>query len=108
MAFSSLLRSAPSPVLDAGALRPSDRSMVSRRGLGSNVNSVKFQSSISGANISVDSFSTWKSATCSTQPIKATATEIPPTIPKSRSSGKTKVGINGPLFILSHLSTEYL
>ncbi|PIA37693.1 hypothetical protein AQUCO_03000323v1 [Aquilegia coerulea] len=31
----------------------------------------------------------------SIQPVRATATERPPTIPKSWSSGKTKIGING-------------
>ncbi|CAA3009679.1 glyceraldehyde-3-phosphate dehydrogenase GAPCP2, chloroplastic [Olea europaea subsp. europaea] len=81
MAFSSLLGSAPSPVIDADALRPSYRSMVSSRGLSSNINSVKFQSSIFGANISADSSSLWMTATRGSQPIKATATEMPPTIP---------------------------
>ncbi|KAK6154548.1 hypothetical protein DH2020_008796 [Rehmannia glutinosa] len=52
MAFSSsLLRSAPSPVLDAEAFCPSDRSTVSRGRLDHNVNAVKFQSSIFGTNL---------------------------------------------------------
>nr|POF15660.1 glyceraldehyde-3-phosphate dehydrogenase gapcp2, chloroplastic [Quercus suber] len=33
----------------------------------------------------------------SVQPVKATATEIPPTVPRSRTSGKTRIGINGML-----------
>ncbi|KAK2972046.1 hypothetical protein RJ640_005066 [Escallonia rubra] len=36
-----------------------------------------------------------KSSTQSIQPVQATATAVPPTVQKSRSSGKTKVGING-------------
>ncbi|KAL0443130.1 UNVERIFIED_CONTAM: Glyceraldehyde-3-phosphate dehydrogenase GAPCP2, chloroplastic [Sesamum latifolium] len=97
MAFSSsLLRSAPSPVLDADALRPSDRFKVSCGGLNQNVNAVKFQSSVFGTSITVDSSSPpQKSTTRHIQAIKATATEIPPTVQKSRSSGKTKIGING-------------
>ncbi|KAL0398974.1 UNVERIFIED_CONTAM: Glyceraldehyde-3-phosphate dehydrogenase GAPCP2, chloroplastic [Sesamum radiatum] len=74
MAFSSsLLRFAPSPVLDADAFSPSDRFKVCR-------------------GIFVLIFR--KSTTRHIQPIKATATEIPPTVQKSRSSGKTKIGIN--------------
>ncbi|KAK6133109.1 hypothetical protein DH2020_033148 [Rehmannia glutinosa] len=58
MAFSSsLLRSAPSPVLDAEAFCPSDRSTVSRGRLDHNVNAVKFQSSIFGTNLPVYSSS---------------------------------------------------
>ncbi|KAL0300949.1 UNVERIFIED_CONTAM: Glyceraldehyde-3-phosphate dehydrogenase GAPCP2, chloroplastic [Sesamum radiatum] len=96
MAFSSsLLRSAPSRVLDADAFRQSDNFKVSCGGQNHNVNAVKFQSSIFGTNVSVDSSSLQKSTARSIQPIKATATEIPPTVAKSRSSGKTKVGING-------------
>ncbi|KAK6123889.1 hypothetical protein DH2020_042380 [Rehmannia glutinosa] len=96
MAFSSsLLRSAPSPVLDSDAFRPSDQSKVSCGGLHINANAVKFQSSIFGTNIPMDSSSLQKHTTRSIQPVKATATEIPPTMPKSRSSGKTRIGING-------------
>lgn len=36
-----------------------------------------------------------KSGACSIQPVRATATELPPTVPKSRTSGKTRIGING-------------
>ncbi|KAL2245099.1 glyceraldehyde-3-phosphate dehydrogenase GAPCP2, chloroplastic [Sesamum indicum] len=97
MAFSSsLLRSAPSPVLDADAFCPSDRLKVSCGGLNQNVNAVKFQSSVFGISITLDSsLPLQKSTTRCIQPIKATATEIPPTVQKSRSSGKTKIGING-------------
>ncbi|EOY14200.1 Glyceraldehyde-3-phosphate dehydrogenase of plastid 2 isoform 3, partial [Theobroma cacao] len=52
--------------------------------------------SIFGAAVSTGSSSSLRKCNSrSIQPIKATATEIPPTVPKSRSSGKTKVGING-------------
>ncbi|KAL0306093.1 UNVERIFIED_CONTAM: Glyceraldehyde-3-phosphate dehydrogenase GAPCP2, chloroplastic [Sesamum radiatum] len=81
MAFSSsLLRSAPSPVLDADALRPSDRFKVSCGGLNQSVNAVKFQSSVFGTSIALDSSLPQKSTTRRIQPIKATATEIPPTV----------------------------
>ncbi|KAL9146971.1 hypothetical protein ABFS82_13G144700 [Erythranthe guttata] len=93
MAFSSsLTRSAPSPVQDT--FRFTDRSKVSC-GLNSNANAVKFQSSIFGTNVSVDSSSLQKVMCRSIKPIRATATEIPPTVTKSHSSGKTKIGING-------------
>ncbi|KAK4434697.1 Glyceraldehyde-3-phosphate dehydrogenase GAPCP2, chloroplastic [Sesamum alatum] len=96
MAFSSsLLRSAPSRVIDADAFRQSDNFKVPCGRHNHNVNAVKFQSSIFGTNVSVDSSSLQKSTVRSIQPIRATATEVPPTVAKSRSGGKTKVGING-------------
>ncbi|KAK4491851.1 hypothetical protein RD792_002630 [Penstemon davidsonii] len=71
MAFSSsLVRSAPSPTMDADAFRPSNRSKTL--------------------------FKLYrKSTTHGIQPIRATATEVPPTVPKLRSNGRTKIGING-------------
>ncbi|KAL3643125.1 Glyceraldehyde-3-phosphate dehydrogenase gapcp2, chloroplastic [Castilleja foliolosa] len=92
---SSFVRSAPSPVIDSDAFCPSERSKVSCGGLNHNANAVKFQSSMFGTNVPVDSSSLQKYSTRSIQPIKATATEAPPAVPKSRSSGKTRIGING-------------
>ncbi|KAB2044599.1 hypothetical protein ES319_D01G103000v1 [Gossypium barbadense] len=96
MAFSSLIRStaAASPLLQASARSdlspsPSHRFKVSSIGFGGNLNS------FFGAAVSTKSSSLQKCNSRSIQPIKATATEIPPTIARSRSSGKTKVGING-------------
>ncbi|KAA8527202.1 hypothetical protein F0562_008569 [Nyssa sinensis] len=103
MAFSALLGST-TPVLEASrpevlpsasALRPSDRSKVSFIGFNPNLNSARFPSSIFGTAVSGESYSLQKCSARNVQPIKATATEIPPTVLKSRSSGKTKVGING-------------
>ncbi|CAI9088038.1 OLC1v1022267C1 [Oldenlandia corymbosa var. corymbosa] len=90
MAFSSLLRSTPSPVLQAP-----HRSKASASLNGSASSSVNFQSSIVGHPISVESSSLSSFQVRRIQPIKATATELPPTIQKSPSGGKTKIGING-------------
>ncbi|CAN6804256.1 unnamed protein product [Brassica oleracea] len=92
MASSSLLRSAAA----ASATRadffssPScDHSKVSSSSLG-------FSRSFSGAAIA-----TWPSSSLqrcnarAVQPIKATATQVPPAVQRSSSTGKTKVGING-------------
>uniref|UniRef100_A0A161ZX09 Glyceraldehyde 3-phosphate dehydrogenase NAD(P) binding domain-containing protein n=1 Tax=Daucus carota subsp. sativus TaxID=79200 RepID=A0A161ZX09_DAUCS len=57
--------------------------------------SLKAQSSIFGASVLGDSSSLQKSSSRSIQPIQATATELPPTIQKSKSDGKTRIGING-------------
>ncbi|TYI42684.1 hypothetical protein ES332_A01G116300v1 [Gossypium tomentosum] len=96
MAFSSLIRStaAASPLLEASARTdlspsPSHRLKVSSIGFGGNLNS------FFGPALSTKSSSLQKCNSRSIQPIKATATEIPTTIARSRSSGKTKVGING-------------
>uniref|UniRef100_A0A6N2NFX4 Glyceraldehyde-3-phosphate dehydrogenase n=1 Tax=Salix viminalis TaxID=40686 RepID=A0A6N2NFX4_SALVM len=88
MAFSCLLRSTPAaPLIEAyrSDLSPSpcDRLKVS---------SVSFNSlkSIFGTSV--------PTGTCSgrsIQPIKATATEMPPPVLKSQADGKTKIGING-------------
>ncbi|KAL4354358.1 hypothetical protein GQ457_06G023660 [Hibiscus cannabinus] len=93
MAF-SLIRSAAAAASTVSArsdhsLSPSDRLKVSSIDFGGNFNS------FFGAAVSTRSSSLQKCNSRSIQPIKATATEIPITIPKSRSSGKTKVGING-------------
>ncbi|KAK9026093.1 hypothetical protein V6N11_038941 [Hibiscus sabdariffa] len=92
MAFSSLIGStgaAVAPLFEASArsdlfLSPSDRLKVSSIGFGCNL------SSSFGVAVSTSKYNSR-----SVQPIKAIATEIPPTVPRSRSSGKTKIGING-------------
>ncbi|KAK9005463.1 hypothetical protein V6N11_042896 [Hibiscus sabdariffa] len=92
MAFSSLIGStgaAVAPLVEASArsdlfLSPSDRLKVSSIGFGCNL------SSSFGVAVSTSKYNSR-----SVQPIKAIATEIPPTVPRSRSSGKTKIGING-------------
>ncbi|KAH8496705.1 hypothetical protein H0E87_019448 [Populus deltoides] len=93
MAFSCLLRSTPAaPLVEASrsdfSPSPSDRFKVS---------SVSFNSlkSISGTSIPTGSSSLQTCSGRSIQPIKATATEMPPTVLKSRADGKTKIGING-------------
>lgn len=97
MAFSSLIRSTASAATAASliesfdiSLFPSDRLKFSSVGFGGNL------SSVFGAAVSTRSSSSLQRGNARTiQPIKATATEIPPAVPKSRSSGKTKIGING-------------
>lgn len=96
MAFSSLLRSTASASLVRADLTssPSDRVKGSSTAAFSrNLNT----SSIFGTSVPSGSSSS-SLQTCAAkgiQPIRATATEIPPTIQKSRSDGNTKVGING-------------
>lgn len=91
---SSIVRSTPSPVLQASRLGSSIHQSKVFEGISTNI---RFQSSIYGSRILAQSTSLQKCSTTgrSIQPIKATATEIPPTITKSPSGGKTKVGING-------------
>ncbi|OMO78497.1 Glyceraldehyde-3-phosphate dehydrogenase, type I [Corchorus capsularis] len=97
MAFSSLIRStaATASLIDASSRSdlfssPSDRLKASSIGFSSNLNSTF------GAAVSTRSSSSLQKCNSRTiQPIKATATEIPPAVPKSWSSGKTKIGING-------------
>ncbi|XP_010417619.2 PREDICTED: glyceraldehyde-3-phosphate dehydrogenase GAPCP1, chloroplastic-like [Camelina sativa] len=95
MAFSSLLRSAAaasttvaSPRADFFSSPTSNHSKVSSNlGFSRNLKSSRFSSGISS--------SLQKCNARSVQPIKATATEVPPAVKRSSSSGKTKVGING-------------
>lgn len=91
---SSIVRSTPSPVLQASRLGSSIHQSKVFEGISTNI---RFQSSIYGSRILAQSSSLQKCSTTgrSIQRIKATATEIPPTITKSPSGGKTKVGING-------------
>ncbi|KAK1440097.1 hypothetical protein QVD17_05922 [Tagetes erecta] len=85
--FSSLLRSTtPSPLLHSSS--PSNPTRLQ-------VSSLKFQSSFFGASVSAESSSLQKTHAYSIQPIKATATQSPPSVQKSGSGGKTRVGING-------------
>ncbi|KAF7835128.1 glyceraldehyde-3-phosphate dehydrogenase GAPCP1, chloroplastic-like [Senna tora] len=89
MAASSVLRSAllsPSP---------SDRLKVSCNVSSSNLKSLKLQSGMFGTSLPSESLGLQNCNARSIQPIKATATEIPLPVQKSRSSGKTRVGING-------------
>ncbi|KAK6776966.1 hypothetical protein RDI58_023683 [Solanum bulbocastanum] len=90
MAFSSLLKPT------ASLVRPSHRSQASCAGLHHSSNSVKLQSSVFGDAVTIlQSSSLQKSGACSIQPIRATATELPPTVPRSQTGGKTRIGING-------------
>ncbi|PQQ13639.1 glyceraldehyde-3-phosphate dehydrogenase GAPCP1 chloroplastic [Prunus yedoensis var. nudiflora] len=100
MAASSLLRStASAPLIEASraelAASSSASFKVSSVGFGRNLNCPKVQSSIFGNSIPSGSSSLQICSARSVQPIKATATELPPTIQRSGSGGKTKVGING-------------
>ncbi|GAB4836760.1 Glyceraldehyde-3-phosphate dehydrogenase gapcp1, chloroplastic [Ancistrocladus abbreviatus] len=97
MAFSSLLRSAPSisPIEPSRShLHPSDLSEVSYDGLSRSMILLKSRSSIMGTAIPGSS-RVQKCRAKNVHPIKAVATEIPPTIHKSKSGGKIRVGING-------------
>ncbi|KAK4803744.1 hypothetical protein SAY86_003561 [Trapa natans] len=95
MAFSSVVRSAISyPHLyssDDTLPPPSNRFKVPS----ANVNVSNLQSSFLGNSVSAGSVSLQNCHVRSLEPIKATATEVPPVIPKSHSSGSIKVGING-------------
>ncbi|KAH0921641.1 hypothetical protein HID58_021659 [Brassica napus] len=97
MACSSLLRSAATsaaaPRVELHTSPSYGHSQVtSSLGFSRNLTSSRF----SGAAVSTGSSSSLQICNArSVQPIKATATEAPPTVYRSRSSGKTKVGING-------------
>ncbi|KAH7557854.1 hypothetical protein JRO89_XS11G0229400 [Xanthoceras sorbifolium] len=105
MAFSSLLRSTATTttatLIQASRAdlspSPSDHFKGSCVSFNRGANS----SSIFGASVPSGSSSSLQLSylmTCvakTIQPVKATATEIPPTVQKSRTSGNTRVGING-------------
>lgn len=97
MASSSLLRSTfTAPLVEAPRAETSDRfSKVSCIGFNRNLNSWKLQSGIFGTSVLSGSSSLQKCAVRSIVPVKAIATEVPPTVSKSRSGGRTKIGING-------------
>ncbi|KAK6934751.1 Glyceraldehyde 3-phosphate dehydrogenase, catalytic domain [Dillenia turbinata] len=95
MAFSTLLRSTtPSSPLFEASSRPELFSSPHPSKVPS-TRTARFQTTIFGAALPVDSSSLQTCGTKKIQPIRATVTEIPPTVLKSRSGGKTKVGING-------------
>ncbi|XP_043813338.1 glyceraldehyde-3-phosphate dehydrogenase GAPCP2, chloroplastic isoform X2 [Manihot esculenta] len=97
MAFSALLRStATSPLIEASrtdlSRSPSDPFKVSSVNFKHDLISSK---SIFGTSVPSGSSSLQGCSARSFQPIKATALEMPPTVMKSRSDGRTKIGING-------------
>ncbi|GMN60631.1 hypothetical protein TIFTF001_029723 [Ficus carica] len=95
MAFSSLVRSATGTALieasrpDFSSSSPSS-SKISCIGF-----SCKMQSSMFGTAVPSGSSATQRCNARTVQPIKATATELPPTVQKAHTGGKTKIGING-------------
>ncbi|KAM1484250.1 hypothetical protein TB2_035465 [Malus domestica] len=100
MAASSLLRSTVSaPLIEASradlAASAAASFKVSSVGFSRNLNCPKVQSYIFGTSIPSGSSSLQICSARSVQPIKATATELPPTVQRSGSGGKTKIGING-------------
>ncbi|OAP12091.1 GAPCP-2 [Arabidopsis thaliana] len=91
MALSSLLRSAAtSAAAPRVELYPSSSYNHSQV-----TSSLGFSHSLTSSRFSGAAVSTGKYNAKRVQPIKATATEAPPAVHRSRSSGKTKVGING-------------
>ncbi|PON49557.1 Glyceraldehyde-3-phosphate dehydrogenase, type I [Parasponia andersonii] len=102
MAFSSLIRSTTGTAL-IEASRPqissssasSNPHKVSSIRFTRNPNSAKFESSLFGTAVSSGSSATQGCNVRRVQPIKATATELPPTVQKAQTGGRTKVGING-------------
>uniref|UniRef100_A0A803NUE1 Glyceraldehyde-3-phosphate dehydrogenase n=1 Tax=Cannabis sativa TaxID=3483 RepID=A0A803NUE1_CANSA len=102
MAFSSLLRSTTGAVLIEASrpeifapLASSNPSKASSICFNRNPNSARFQSSLFGTAVPSGSSVLQVCNVKSVQPIKATATEVPPTVQKLKTSGNTKVGING-------------
>uniref|UniRef100_A0A2N9EKX5 Glyceraldehyde-3-phosphate dehydrogenase n=2 Tax=Magnoliopsida TaxID=3398 RepID=A0A2N9EKX5_FAGSY len=123
MAASSLLRSTATATATASLIEaspsPSDRfPKVSSIGFSRSLNSSKLQSSLFGTTVPSGSSSVqlsdsytvvelvtlqfpkcldacMKCSVRSIQPVKATATEIPPTVPKARTGANTRIGING-------------
>jgi len=98
MAASTMLRSAATPTASfiEASSSPSDRlSKVSSISFSRNLNMSKHQSSLFGTSVPSGSSSLQTCSVRSVQPVKATATEAPPTVPRSRTGGKTRIGING-------------
>ncbi|XP_010693410.1 glyceraldehyde-3-phosphate dehydrogenase GAPCP2, chloroplastic isoform X2 [Beta vulgaris subsp. vulgaris] len=89
-AYSSLLRFPPS----SSSVFSSDLSKVFISG-SNHISSLKIQSNIFGTAVNGGSSCIQESRLTSMQPIKATATEIPPTVQRTRSGAKIKIGING-------------
>ncbi|KAJ6792089.1 glyceraldehyde-3-phosphate dehydrogenase GAPCP2, chloroplastic-like [Iris pallida] len=105
MAFSATLRSSAAPLLNGSrdlfsspdsAARAPDSLKVSFHGASRSSISATVRSSVFGSAISpLQVLSPQTSSGRSVQPIRATATEAPPVVPRSSSGGKTKIGING-------------
>ncbi|XP_043702169.1 glyceraldehyde-3-phosphate dehydrogenase GAPCP1, chloroplastic-like [Telopea speciosissima] len=105
MAFSTLIRSA-APLIEGSrcdlshfdsGVRGPEFCKASPVSVNRSLDSVRLDTSIFGTSVSCKSSSIQKCSARSIQPIRATATEMPPTVLKSRSSSKTKIGINGKL-----------
>ncbi|KAG9438986.1 hypothetical protein H6P81_019151 [Aristolochia fimbriata] len=104
MAFSTLLRSAATPLgqgshqhslADFGATVP-DRFKASCSARKHSRNSIQFKTTIFGSPVNQGNASSIQTcATRNVQPVKATATEIPPKFQESSTGGKTRIGING-------------
>ncbi|XP_010914235.1 glyceraldehyde-3-phosphate dehydrogenase GAPCP2, chloroplastic [Elaeis guineensis] len=100
MAFSTLVRSATPLIGGSRGCFPSDSGAQARESfkiscVRSSI-SAQIRSSIFGLALSsAESSLSQKPSARSIQPIKATATEAPPVVPRSSTGGKTKVGING-------------
>ncbi|XP_027340419.1 glyceraldehyde-3-phosphate dehydrogenase GAPCP1, chloroplastic-like [Abrus precatorius] len=96
MAASSLLRSALlAPSRSDFSPSSSDRFKVFCDASSCSLKSKGLQNSIFGTSIPCESLVFRNCNARSIQPVKATATEIPLPTQKSRSTGKTRVGING-------------
>lgn len=93
MAFSTLIRSS-APLIEGSQLDFGVGAPQPRFKLG-HVSFSAVKPNAFGNSVAAESSSFQKSNGRSIEPIRATATETPPTIPKSWSGGKTKVGING-------------
>ncbi|CAH9143477.1 unnamed protein product [Cuscuta epithymum] len=94
---SLLLRSAAaaSPLTNVSSSSHRSQAYLASSHQGSN--SIKFESSVFGSvrpNLLSSSLQL-RRGSHSIRPAKATATELPPTVPKFQSLGKTRVGING-------------
>ncbi|CAL0326376.1 unnamed protein product [Lupinus luteus] len=96
MAASSILRSAtlvPSHSdLSSSSL---NRFKVLNNASSSSLKSIRFQNSMFGSSIPCESLVLRNCNARSIHPIKATATEIPLPVEKSKGTGKTRIGING-------------
>ncbi|XP_062093096.1 glyceraldehyde-3-phosphate dehydrogenase GAPCP2, chloroplastic-like [Humulus lupulus] len=103
MAFSSLLRStngaalieASRPEIFAPVASSNPPPKTSCISFNRSPNPARFQSSVFGSAVPSGSSVLQGCNVKRVQPIKATATELPPTVQKLKTGGKSKVGING-------------
>ncbi|RID57777.1 hypothetical protein BRARA_F01129 [Brassica rapa] len=98
MAYSSLLRSAATSAATSAAAPRVELHTSPSFGHSQVTSSLGFSHNLTSSRFSVSTKSSSSLQKCSArsvQPIKATATEAPPAVYRSRSSGQTKVGING-------------